>query len=162
MKKEKYDISQEFNLKNLAPEEKCYIENRIISQIKWYDSKAIYAQKYYKKLSLCSFVLSSVIPIIALTNNHVTEKYIVAVISAIVSIMTYILNLYSYKDLWIKYRTNCELLKSKLQLFLYNKSSLKNNSSTEFQNFVDECEKCFSDEFLSWESLNKDQSSTNS
>lgn len=157
-----YDISQEFNLENLSPEEKSYIENRIINQIKWYDSKAINAQKYYKKLSVISFILSSAIPIIALTDNHVTEKYIVAVISAIVSIISYIINLCSYKDLWVKYRTNCELLKSKLQLFLYNQSSLKNNSSTEFQNFVDECEKCFSDEFLSWESLNKDQSSTNS
>ncbi len=162
MKKQKYDISQEFNLKNLSSEEKDYIENRVINQIKWYDSKAIHTQKYYKSLSIFSFVLSSSIPLLVLMDNKISEKYIVAFIGAIVSIISYIINICSYKDLWIKYRTNCELLKSKLQLYLYYHNSSKNHSSVEFQNFVLECEKFFSDEFLSWETYNKNQSSTGS
>lgn len=159
MKNTNYNISSEFNLDLLKTYEKSYINNRVIKQMEWYDNKALSMQSHYKKLSILSFCLSSVIPILALIQSSFVNKIIVAILGSAVSIINYILNICTYKDLWVKYRTNCELLKSRLHLYL----NLQERNQEKFNEFVQECETCFTDEFNSWNDIQKkSQSSTGS
>lgn len=159
MKKTMYNIQDEFNLDTLDIYETSYITDRVLAQIKWYDNKAKKMQYKYKKFSILSFCLSSAIPILALINSPFLSKIIVAILGAIISIINYILNICTYKELWVKYRTNCEILKSKLHLYLNKQVRNQEN----FIDFVCECEKCFTNEFDSWNDIqSKSCSSTGS
>lgn len=143
-----YDIRNEFKLENLTDNENDYISNRVIAQISWYDSKATTAQKKYKLLSTVSFSLTALIPILVLFDLPIINKIIVAILSSVASVINFVTSICMYKDLWIKYRTNCENLKSKLHIYLHQ----NDNSDSDLNKFIRECEECFTEEFSSWSS----------
>lgn len=146
-------MENEFNLNNLSEDELYYIENRLLPQIKWYNDKAERMQKNYKILSIVSFSLSAFIPFVVLFNETFLIKIITSLIGVTISIINYIINIQEYRDLWLKYRSGCEILKSQLHIYLSSNQKDK-------EQFIKHCERFFVDEFTSWYNSQKNNSSS--
>lgn len=154
-----YVISLPINYDKLSDGQKDYLEKRVLDQIKWYDSKAKFNQEKYKQISIATFIISSLIPILTLFGETLIIKIAIAVAASSVSILTYVLNINTYKDLWIQYRVNCEMLKSEAVKFA-NKIP-PYNTELAFNKFVENCEQYFTKEFSKWQNITN-QSSTGS
>jgi len=149
---------------------KLYITNRVLRQIDWYDQKSNHNQKFYKIFMITSIILSAIIPILTLLldNSHNTFiKIIIITISSTITSISAISTLYNYKDFWIQYRTNCELLKSILFRYFTQSGEYKNiDEQTSYEMLVMSCEEYMTKEFQTWLYSNIDkknnQSSTNS
>lgn len=150
-----YNIADEFNIDTtINGEHKHYITNRVLAQIQWYDKKSIECQKLYKRLSCATIILTSIIPIITLFSDNIIIKLLIAVISATASVISYIITINTYRELWIRYRSNCELLKSELHKFLNKIGDYKTQDIYErFELFCYNCENCFVEEFISWQTF---------
>lgn len=117
--KEQYNIADEFRYNDDTI--KSYIQNRLIGQIKWYDNKSAKEQKVYKRLSVISIIITATIPIATLLLDfnciNCFVKILIAVFSSTATILSSINSLYKHRELWVQYRTNCELLKSVLHRY---------------------------------------------
>lgn len=165
----RYSVKDEYKYdKNNNKTINCYINDRLLSQIAWYDNKSIIYQKRYKTLTILSSVLSAVIPILTLTLDYpfaIVFKFLIAIISAGVSIISSILAINKYKELWVQYRTNCEILKSVLHRYYTHTGEFFSNDDEEnFKNLVVSCEKYLTKEFDAWNDIysNQNHSSTSS
>lgn len=159
VKNEKYEINLPFDINCYSEKEQAYLQNRLLDQIRWYDKKANFNQKCYKRCSITAFIISALIPVFTLLGECLFIKLLIAISSAIASIINYIINISTYKDLWIQYRMNCEMLKSEVSKFA-NKIP-PYNSDTAFELLVENCEQYFTKEFSKWQN-NTNQSSTDS
>lgn len=130
----------------------CYIENRLSSQIKWYGAKSVEMQKKYKLFSILTIVLNGLIPVIILLADFgMFVKLLIAIISSTTSVLTSIQILNNYKDLWVQYRTNCELLKSLLHRFYTVSGEFAGgNPDDRFSLLVELSEKHLTSEFSQW------------
>ena len=135
-----------------------YIQNRLIAQIRWYSAKSRKEQKHYKQLSVVSIIVTAIIPIFTLLLDfdciNTFAKIVIAVLSSCASVITGINTLYKHKELWVQYRTNCELLKSVLHRF-YTQSDEFNGKTEEeaFKILVSSCEQYFVKEFDNWNNI---------
>ena len=143
-----YDVTKEFDLNIILDNhQRMYIENRVIAQIKWYDSKAVRLQRTYKTLLISVAILTAMVPVLTFLSDLLIIKIIIALMGSSSSVMSYIISINSYKELWLRYRCNCELLKSELHKYLCCADTSKNDN---FDAFVEKCEDCLTSEFLSW------------
>lgn len=164
-----YSIKNEFEYKkNNSVNIDNYINNRLLAQIKWYDEKSTLYQKRYKLLSVLSITLSALIPVLTLALDFDCEifiRFIIAILSAIVSIISGILAIYKYKELWVQYRTSCELLKSVLHRYYTHTGEFSEaDEKTGFETLVASCEQYFTKEFNGWNNIytTQNHSSTSS
>lgn len=154
-----YKIALSFNPEQYSNIEIEYLNERLLDQIKWYDKKAIENQKNYKKWSIVSFIISATIPILAFLGENLAVKIITAAAGAAVSVITYIININTYKDLWIQYRMNCEMLKS--EAIKFKNKIPPYDSEDAFVLLVNNSEQYFTKEFSKWQNVTN-QSSTGS
>lgn len=92
-------------------------------------------------------------------------RFIIAILGAVISIISGILSLNKYKELWVQYRTNCEILKSVLHRYYTHTGEFNScNEQNNFENLVTSCEQYLTREFDSWNNIysNKCHSSTGS
>ncbi len=157
-KQQTYQITLPLNYDDYPKEQVEYLKNRVLDQIIWYDKKAAYNQKMFKKLSIYSFCISASIPVFTIFGECFGIKIVIALLGAVVSVISYIINICTYKDLWVQYRMNCEMLKSEISKFANKVSPY--NTDTAFSVLVENCEQYFTKEFSKWQ--NNNQSSTNS
>ena len=133
---------------------KTYIEERVIDQIVWYDQKSAEKQTYFKRLTVANIILNAVIPIIVLFSKYgVFFKVLVTGLSSAAGAIGAIVSLCGYKDLWIQYRSNCELLKSTLHRFFLKAGEFRhiaNDQSALMDALVVSCEEYFTKEFQTW------------
>lgn len=166
-------IQTEYSIKNeyQYPEEEnsvmsSYIDNRLLAQIEWYDRKSALYQKNYKRFTSITFLLSACIPIFSLLLDlGLAIKLIVVALSSSITIITSIMSLYNYKDLWIQYRSNCEILKSVLHRYKTKTGEFCSKSNqANFKLLVSSCEEYMTNEFKCWGLLydKQDYSSTGS
>ena len=154
-KRDKKDDFEAY-IKNLEDENiKFYIKTRIIEQINWYDKKSIHNQKVYKSLSIVSIILSGVIPILTLFTDFCWwAKVIVAVCGSMLTGISSINIVCNYKELWNRYRVNCEVLKSYLYLYITKQGIYKDLTNEQaFNQLVIASEKKFVEEFNEWSVL---------
>lgn len=158
-KQKEYQITLPLNFEDYSQEQVEYLKNRVLDQILWYDKKATHNQKMFKELSIVSFCISTSIPILTIFGDCLILKILIALFGSIVSVISYIINIYTYKDLWIQYRMNCEMLKSEVSKFANKVPPY--NTDIAFSRFVENCEQYFTKEFSKWAN-NVNQSSTDS
>ena len=113
-KKKEENIKNEFEdyLNNIKDNHiKTYIKERLIAQINWYDKKSIHNQKVYTRLIRFSIIMSGSIPVLTVfADLYWIMKVIISVFSAVVTIISSIIAMSNYKELWNEYRKNCEML----------------------------------------------------
>ena len=142
---------------NLNANIKNYIEERLIKQIKWYDSSARLKQAKYKRLVISSIIATSIIPILSLFTTYtigVAFAIIIAILSSTSSVLLSISNLCEFQKLWIQYRSNCEILKSILHRYFTGANEfLGKNDKEKFDLLVSSCEEYMTKEYETWTKL---------
>lgn len=132
-----------------------YIEERVNPQIAWYDNKSLRCQKIYKRIQVSEIILAAIIPLLSgYVTYHWVIPFIIGLIGVSITIMESITKLNKYHELWIEYRTTCELLK--YQKYLYEtKSSPYNDGDDTIENiFVKNIEQIISSENNQWKIVN--------
>lgn len=131
----------------MTPEE--YIEQRVVDQINWYDSKSQKSQKWFKRIRGLEIIAASAIPLIAGFGQGTTWSIIlIGILGAIVAILASLLSLNQFQENWIEYRTTCESLKHEKYLFLTNTEPY--NEEDPFGLFVQRIESLISKENSAW------------
>ena len=133
---------------------KTYIEKRVLDQIIWYDQKSVEKQTRFKKLTIVNIILNAIIPIVVLFSDYgILVKALVTGLSSSAGAINAIVALCGFKDLWIQYRSNCELLKSTLHRFFLKSGEFRHiadDQSALMDALVASCEEYFTKEFQSW------------
>ena len=133
---------------------KTYIEKRVLDQIIWYDQKSVEKQTRFKKLTIVNITLNAIIPIVVLFSDYgILIKALVTGLSSSAGAINAIIALCEFKDLWIQYRSNCELLKSTLHRFFLKSGEFRHiadDQSALMDALVASCEEYFTKEFQSW------------
>lgn len=133
---------------------KDYIKNRVLTQIDWYDQKSINKQKMYKRLSVLSIILNGLIPIAVLLSDYgMIIKLLIAALSSTAGILNSVIVLGNYKDLWIQYRSNCEMLKRTLHHYFMHSGEfeeLDDNPIALQRQLANSCESFMAREFQEW------------
>lgn len=159
-KRNTYDIKNEF-INYLGKMEngniKTYIEERVIGQIKWYDQKSSKNQFWYRLFMIISIIISGLIPILTLMLDlpfGFIIKIIISALSSTVTAISTITALYNYRELWVQYRTNCEVLKSILHSFFMKNGEFANVEGDDVYNILTtSCENYITKEFRAWGSI---------
>ena len=133
---------------------KTYIEKRVLDQIIWYDQKSVEKQTRFKKLTIVNIILNAIIPLVVLFSDYgILIKALVTGLSSSAGAINAIVALCEFKDLWIQYRSNCELLKSTLHRFFLKSGEFRHiadDQSALMDALVASCEEYFTKEFQSW------------
>ena len=132
-------------------EDNDYISNRLNDQMQYYHSKCISFQQEFYRLSVVIIVANAIIPVLLLVSNCGAIKYIVAIISALASILSSILLLRNTKETWLEYRSTYEKLKREKILF-ETKSGVYNEAS--INDFILNCENIIDAEHEIWKRIN--------
>ncbi|UPK33322.1 DUF4231 domain-containing protein [Bradyrhizobium sp. 186] len=92
---------------------------RLEQQIRWYDGKSVNAQRWFKNIKLCEFVLSGLVPITAL----LADARITALIGAGAVVLEGLQQLNQWQHNWITYRSTCEALRHEKYSYLARSGS---------------------------------------
>lgn len=168
-KKNVYDIKDDFMYYLDSMENgnlKAYIEKRVIGQIKWYDKKSSKNQFWYKICMIISIIMSACIPVLTLMldlPHGIIIKIIISTLSSSITGISAIIALYNYRELWVQYRTNCEILKSTLFRFFTRSGEFKELEDTKvYDVLITSCENYIVKEFETWGSIKINQSNSDS
>ena len=135
---------------------KIYIQNRVIEQINWYATKSVEKQRRFKQLSIITVLLNATIPVVTFLSEYgITIRILIVSISSAAVAINAVLSLCSYKELWVQYRSSCELLKSILYRYFNRSGELRliaDNPEQCAQMLVTLCEEHITKEFQSWSS----------
>lgn len=146
-------------LEDLTMQQSCYIKNRLIQQIVWYDEASTKKQIKYKVLTILSIGLTATIPCLTILTNYtfgIVISILIAVLSGTSSAIISIVNLCEYQKLWVEYRTNCETLQSELYQFLTNTGRYSElDDQTSFSHLVSITEESLKKESQTWIHLNQ-------
>ena len=134
-----------------------YIKDRLDHQIIWYDKKAGKMQRAYKFWQALKLITALLIPISALFIESAKDDVFcwtitIAILAALVLLIEGLQKLYDYKDLWKKYRTTAEQLRSQ-KIRFQTESGGYNTAKYPFKQLVARCESIMSDEVSAWDDL---------
>ena len=125
-----------------------YLAHRVDDQLEWYSAKSTANKNLYLRLQCFSLVAGSLIPLISLSFDNFQARVVVAVMGALTAIVSGLLSLFQYRDLWIDYRSTAEALKREKYLFLAHASPYDDTSA--FPKFVDNVESLIISENTQW------------
>jgi hypothetical protein len=112
-----------------------------------------------------SIILSAFIPIFTLLSDAsygIIIKILITTLSSAITAISAIIALYNYRELWIQYRSNCEILKSVLHRFFTKCGEFNNvDESKSYEMLVMSCEEYLTKEFQTWVASNTPQSNSN-
>lgn len=133
-----------------------YINERLNQQMQYYKDKCKKLQGEFYSLSIISITVNALIPVLSIAVDSIyLMKYIIALLSTLVSISSSILLLKRTKDRWIGYRTTYEQLKKEKILFELGAGSYGDKN---IQVFAERCEKIMQDEHSLWKIAMKNTS----
>lgn len=112
--------------------EQEYIDKRVREQSEWHSKKATKYKKLYYFFMIVSIIVSAMIPVVSLLVDYWRWlNVIVALMGAIVSIISGIVSLTQYYNNWMKYRITSEQLKHNLYLYQTNMKPFNGNNRFE-------------------------------
>jgi len=127
---------------------KKYLKERYEDQINWYDRKAIWNQKMYRRFQSIVIVFSAITPILVATGIE-QSKWPAVFISAVVAIGTAFLKAFKYQENWVSYRTTCETMRKEIHFYEAEIGDYKNTDDRESL-FVERVESLISRENTMW------------
>jgi hypothetical protein len=96
------------------------VTDRLDDQLTWYDRKASYNERMFKRLRIATIVVSSSIPLCA---AFVKYTVITGGLGALIALFEGLQQLNQYHQNWITYRSTAEALKHEKYLFLASAGS---------------------------------------
>lgn len=121
------------------------IKKRVYNTLEWNIKKATYYKRFFYCFSIISLVLNAAIPIINQLNNY---SIWVTVISSIGFVITSILTLINFKDVWYRYRVTSEIIKAECMKLNCKIGEYENDDRESI--FLDKFERILSDERNLW------------
>lgn len=91
------------------------VTGRLEDQLEWYDRKASYNERWFKRLRIATILVSSSIPLCA---AFVPYPAITGSLGALIALFEGLQQLNQYHQNWITYRSTAESLKHEKYLFL--------------------------------------------
>jgi len=142
------DLEMEPDVPEFAASRPAWL--RLEQQLKWYDSKSVECQKYYKRLKLLQVGLAVLIPITAqLPTNF--SIWLTALSGTAIAFLEGWQQLGQYSTLWVTYRSTAERLKHEKYLFLSEAGPYKSmNDSDRLVNLAERVEEHVSTEHANW------------
>ncbi|NLY44736.1 MAG: DUF4231 domain-containing protein [Tissierella sp.] len=151
------DIYKEL-YKEMNSSERFYFENRLDSQIKWYDTKSISTHKKYKRVKFIILLCSSLIPfLVVISESKICLKIFIGLLGVLITSLEGLSNINKYQEHWLEYRSICETLQHEKHMYLY-KSGIYSEPENRFTFFVERIESIISKENINWANLNKNES----
>jgi hypothetical protein len=130
----------------------AYVRDRLETQIAWYDTKSLKAQRAFKWLRVTEIVAAASIPLLAgyvdVSRPNVT--LIIGVLGAGIAVIAGVLGLYQFERHWVDYRTTCESLKKEKYLFLTGSEPFDQEPSANYALLVQRVETLVSKENTNW------------
>ena len=129
--------------------EEEYISSRVDDQIGWYDQKSKKAQCWFKWLRGVEILSATAIPLIAgFAKEPFPVTLVVAVLGALIAVISSIVSLNQLQENWTEYRTTCESLKH--EKFLFLTKSEPYHEEEPYRLFVQRVESLISKENSEW------------
>ena len=130
--------------------EEEYLKKRLEDQINWYDTKAAWNQKWFKRLQAIAILAAACI---TFSSGYVSDelawiKIAIGVLGLIVAAISAYLTLYRFQENWIEYRTTCESLKHEKFIYLTKTSPYEGDNA--FPLLVERVETLISKEHTNW------------
>ena len=134
-------------------DEHTYFEERLESEIAWYEKKSKRNKQYYYLLRVIELISAALIPFLInyLTGNTGLLKSAIETLSILVLITTGMISIFQFRELWTEYRTNAESLKH--EKYLYLSSSNPYDREDKFKLLVERVEKLISIEHSRWQDI---------
>jgi hypothetical protein len=135
---------------------KSYIACHVLGQIAWLDRKSVSKQRLYKATMIISIIMSSLIPVITLMSGipgNLFYKIIITALGSGVTALSAVGALCKFKELWIQYRMQCEMLRSILHRFFAECSEFGIGNPSPYTRLVDTCEDYMKKEADNWASM---------
>jgi hypothetical protein len=131
-------------------DQETYIKDRLEDQITWYGDKSKRNKKWFKALSIIEVIAATTIPFLAGYINDKTPalNVIIGLLGVIIAIISGLISLNRFQELWIQYRTTCESLKH--HKYLYISESKPYHGEDAFQLLVENVEALVSKENTKW------------
>jgi len=132
--------------------------DRLEDQISWYDKKASWNERMFKRLRIATIVMSSSIPLSA---AFVKYALITGALGALIALFEGLQQLNQHHQNWITYRSTAEALKHEKYLFLSTAGSYASSTNPKTL-LAERVESLVSQEHSKWtaerEQLTKDKS----
>lgn len=129
-----------------------YVNDRLLPQIRYYSGKSRQLQTEYYMISIVSIIVLALIPFLTMLSDTLAwSKYLVAISSAIASVLNSVLLLRKTKDTWLGYRAASESLKAehtKYQFCVGDYSGLTDAGRS--CKLVENCEQIMQSERSGW------------
>lgn len=134
--------------------------DRLEDQISWYDRKASWNERMFKRLRIATIVMSSSIPLSA---AFVKYALITGALGALIALFEGLQQLNQHHQNWITYRSTAESLKHEKYLFLSTAGSYASSTNPKTL-LAERVESLVSQEHSKWtaerEQLTKDKAAT--
>jgi hypothetical protein len=129
------------DFRNLTPKE--YIDERLNSYKKWYDSKAVAAKKNYLMTRTVTVVAGVILPVVVNIKPIPTPytEYAATLISLLVALLVSLETVFHYREQWKNYRSTEQFLGREYFLFVSGEGVYKQlNEAQAFVTFVERIE----------------------
>jgi hypothetical protein len=127
-----------------------YLKERLQAQIDWYSRKGTAYKTEYLTLSTIGIIAASSIPFLVgyVSEDNPWVKIFVGFLGVLIAVITGITALNKSQELWIEYRTTCELLKH--QKYLFETGTKPYDEEDAFHFLVENVEVLISKEHSKW------------
>lgn len=134
-----------------------YLNERLDTQIGWYDSKSKNNKRGYYSLRVVEIAFAAAIPFMLGYVDDATPvlKFVVGALGLVVAVIAGFLGLFQLQENWISYRTTCETLRH--EKFLYLTKAKPYDGSDAFTLLVERAEQLISKENTSWLQMQRTQ-----
>ena len=134
---------------SLGPRE--YLAQRVDDQIKWYEGRSLWNQRWFKRLRVLEIVAAALIPFLTAlpaVPGPWDVKYVIGALGVLITVVAGILALYQFQERWTEYRATSEALKKEKFLFLTKADPY--NVGDGYSMFVQKVETLISKENTNW------------
>ena len=132
----------------MTPEE--YLQERLDAQIKWYDEKSSWNQKWFNQLRALEILFAVAIPFLIshINGDSGVLKHVTGAMGVAIALIAGLVTLYKFQENWVEYRTTAETLKH--EKYLYLTQSAPYNGNDAFHLLVATVESAISKENTVW------------
>jgi Protein of unknown function (DUF4231) len=129
-----------------------YIADRLDGQLEYYSEAAAKAKRRYQGTKFAHIILAAAIPLLSTLitqNNANVMKLVVGLVGVAITILSGMLLLFRYHEIWVECRSTAEALRSEKYLLLTRTGPYSNKGAAAF--FIERIESILGAEHTRWQ-----------